>query len=93
MNFDTSKVQIMRTQWMPWIPAIYCSALSVITLVSDIVGKSLTGEANAGMIAFLCFLPICFFHIGGMLKRLQDENTVLRSKLEALQSVSLTERH
>lgn len=83
----------MRPQWMPWIPAIYCSALCMITLVSDIVGKSLTGEGNTGMIAFLCFLPICFFHVGGMLKSLQEENAALRSKLDTMQSVTHAGSH
>jgi len=75
---------MMRSYLMPWIPAIFCAGLCLITLVAGIVGVWLTGKSDAGMIAFLCFLPICFFHVGVLIKDLREENRELRSKLDEL---------
>jgi len=75
---------MMRSYLMPWIPAIFCAVLCLITLVTGIAGAWLTGKSDAGMIAFLCFLPICFFHVGVLIKDLREENRELRSKLDEL---------
>lgn len=61
-----------------------CGALSLITVTADITGRFLTGTANVGLSAFLCFLPMCFFHVGVMLKNLRDENRELRRRLDAI---------
>jgi len=74
----------MRDKLMPWLPAIFCGVLSLITVVADVVGRFLAETANVGLIAFLCFLPICFFHVGVMLKNLRDENLVLRRRFDEI---------
>ena len=74
----------MRKNLMPWIPAIFCAGLCFITLIARIGGEWLTGASDTGMIAFLCFLPICFIHVGGMLQELRKENQELRNKIEEL---------
>ena len=72
----------MREKLMPWMPAIFCSVLSLITVVTDIVGRFVTGTANVGLTAFVCFLPMCFLFVGVMLKSLRDENQELKRRLD-----------
>ena len=74
----------MREKLMPWIPAIMCGALSLITVAADIFGRFVTGTANIGLSTFLCFLPTCFFHVGVMLKGLRDENRELKRRLDEM---------
>lgn len=74
----------MREKLAPWMPAIVCGGLCLITIVADIVGRFATGSANVGITTFLCFLPICFFHVGVILKSLQDENRLLRRRLDGI---------
>lgn len=72
----------VREKLMPWIPAISCAALSLITVVTDLVGRAMTGTSHVGLSTFFCFLPMCFFHVGLMLKNLRDENQDLKRKLD-----------
>ena len=74
----------MREKLLPWLPAIMCGALSLITVTVDIFNRFMTGTANAGLSAFLCFLPMCFVHVGVMLKVLRDENRELKRRLDAM---------
>ena len=77
----------MREKLMPWIPAILCAVLSLITVVADVFGRVMTGTSHVGLTAFLCFLPMCFFHVGLMLKSLRDENRILKSQLDEAQLI------
>lgn len=72
----------MREKLMPWLPAITCGMLSLITVIADIVGRYATGTANVGLSTFLCFLPMSFFHVGVMLKNLRDENRELKRRID-----------
>jgi hypothetical protein len=72
----------MREKLLPWLPAIFCGMLSLITMGADIFGRFATGTANVGLSTFLCFLPMCFFHVGVMLTNLRDENRELTRRLE-----------
>ena len=74
----------MREKLMPWIPAIFCGVLSLITVIADVVGRFLTGTSNVGLTTFLCFLPICFLHVGVMLKNLHGENSELKCRLDEI---------
>lgn len=74
----------MREKLLPWLPAIFCGTLSLITMVADVVGRFMTGNPNAGLIAFWAFLPMCFFHVGIVLKNLRDENRALKLRLDKL---------
>ena len=74
----------MREKLMPWVPAISCGVLSLITVVTDVFGRFATGTANVGLSTFLCFLPMCFFHVGVMLKNLRDENRELKRRLDEI---------
>ncbi len=46
--------------------------------------RFMTGTSNVGLTAFLCFLPMCFFHLGIVLKNLRDENHELKLKLDKI---------
>ncbi len=72
----------MRERIAPWLPAIFCGVLSLITVVTDVVGRAMNGTVDAGLSTFLCFLPMCFFFVGVMLKNLRDENRVLKRRLD-----------
>ena len=72
----------MREKIWPWLPAIMCAVLSLITVVTDIFGRFTTGTANLGLSTFLCFLPMCFIHVGIMLSNLRDENRELKRRLD-----------
>lgn len=74
----------MREKLLPWLPAIMCGALSAITIVADIFGRFATGTDNIGLSTFLCFLPICFFQIGVILKNLREENRQLQRRLDEI---------
>jgi hypothetical protein len=74
----------MHEKQMPWLPTIMCGALSLITVSADIFGRFVTGTANIGLSTFLCFLPLCFFHVGVMLKGLRDENRELKRRLDEM---------
>jgi hypothetical protein len=78
----------MREKLMPWLPAIFCGCLSLITLLAGIVGSFVAGDSSAGNIAFFSFMPICFLHVGVMLKTLRDENRDLRNRLDELMKQS-----
>jgi hypothetical protein len=82
----------MREKLLPWMPAIMCAVLSLITVVADIYGRFATGTANVGLTSFLCFLPMCFFHVGVMLKNLRDENRELKRRLEEMLLNELEDR-
>jgi hypothetical protein len=72
----------MRENLSPWLPAIMCGVLSLITVVTDIFGRFATGTANVGLSTFLCFLPMCFIFVGIMLNNLRDENRELKRRLD-----------
>ena len=74
----------MREKLLPWLPAIMCGVLSLITVTADIFGRFVTSTANVGLSTFICFLPMCFFHVGVMLKALRDENRELKRRLDAM---------
>jgi hypothetical protein len=61
-----------------------CGLLSFITVVTDIFGRFLNGTTNLGLTTFLCFLPMCFFHVGVMLKNLRDENRELKRRIDEM---------
>jgi hypothetical protein len=82
----------MREKLLPWMPAIMCAVLSLITVVADIYGRFATGTANVGLTSFLCFLPMCFFYVGVMLKNLRDENRELKRRLEEMLLNELEDR-
>ena len=86
----------MREKLQPWIPAIFCVCLSVITVVSWVVQSNILKGAkgdprilNIGVLApFLSFLPVCFLHVGTFMSQLREENRELRKQIQELISKS-----
>lgn len=83
----------MREKLLPWIPAIFCACLSLITFVSFVV-MSMTVTAVPGfptmtvLVPLLSFLPVCFFQVGVFLSQLRQENRELREQIQKLISKS-----
>lgn len=73
---------MMREKLAPWLPAIYCTVLSLITVIGNIIGLFLVGTPGVADTAFLCFLPMCFYLVGVFLSRLQQDNRELRAQLQ-----------
>ncbi len=82
----------MKDKLTPWMPAIFCGALSLITVLADIIGRFATGTANVGLSTFLCFLPVCFLYVGAMLNNLRNENRELKRQLEEIAPLEADER-
>lgn len=79
----------MHHRLRPWIPAIFCAILSLITITANLVLQVISGIpgfVGSTEIAFYCFLPMCFYFVGASLSELQRENGELRMRLEELSS-------
>lgn len=74
----------MRQKLNPWIAAIFCAILSLITIVGDLATRFLTGMPGGANMVFLCFIPMCFFFVGAFLTELRKENEELRQKIQEL---------
>jgi len=74
---------MLSSEWKrtirPWLPAAFCTLLSIITLYphSETVGS--------GFVAFLCFLPMCFFGVGLVISEMRREISELRKHVAELQ--------
>ena len=83
----------MREKLQPWIPAIFCVCLSEITFVAfELQSRILMGDPRFAIMGvltpFLCFLPICFLHVGTFMSQLREENRELRKQIQELISKS-----
>lgn len=74
----------MRQKLGPWLPAVFCAALSLITVIGDLVGRFATGAPGAVDTAFYAFLPMCFFFVGAFMAELRRENRELRAQIQAM---------
>ena len=80
-------VTSMRDKISPWIAAIFCAALSAITIIGTLflmVVNKTTQTQNGVESTFYCFLPMCFYFVGGEIMKLQKENRELRKIVEEL---------
>ena len=75
----------MREKLAPFVPAILCGFLGLITIVGNIAVMLLTKTNRPGVdVAYYCFLPICFYLVGIMLTEVRRENRELREQLNTL---------
>lgn len=52
----------MHEKLGPWIPAIFCAFLSLITVLGNLILDFVNGTSRSGLdLGFYCFLPMCFF--------------------------------
>ena len=75
----------MRDKISPWIAAIFCAALSAITIIGNLWLMVVNKTSQTGVEStFYCFLPMCFYFVGGEIMKLQKENRELRKIVEEL---------
>lgn len=72
----------MREKHAPWIPAVFCAALALITTIGNLV----VGPGNSATSGFILFMPMCFYHVGVYLVQLRNENRDMRLRLDALEN-------
>ena len=70
----------MKLKLSHWIPAIFCAFLSLLALSMQI-----GSDSGAWKPAFYCFLPMCFFFVGGVTSQMQLEIRELRQRLSELE--------
>jgi hypothetical protein len=83
----------MREKLGPWLPAIFCAVLSLITVLGNLIGLFATGAAGASDVAFYCFLPMCFYFVGAYLMQLRQENRELREQIRELIPKPIAAKH
>lgn len=74
----------MREKLEPWIPAIFCAVLALITTVGNLLTRQSGGASDSVTSVFILFLPMCFFHVGVLLTKLRNENREMRLRLDKL---------
>lgn len=74
----------MREKLGPWISAIFCAALAVITTVGNLWMYVVTGVNGSVTMVYIGFMPMCFFFVGAYLTHLRNENREMRTRLDAL---------
>ena len=77
----------MKQTLAPWAAAIFCAVLSLICVLSNLLGLMFAGPSDAGnwVIPFLCFLPMCFFYAGAGMSQMQAELRELKKQVSELQ--------
>ena len=78
----------MRDKMSPWLPAIFCATLSLITVVANVAGQFAGSTRDVGAIAFYGFMPMCFFFVGACLSQLKKERQELQKQIEELSKPS-----
>ena len=77
----------MREEFRPWIPAMFCAALGVIMIITNLSLAFTIGIATSSVdFVFYAFLPMCFFFVGDFLSTLRKENLALRTQVDELSS-------
>jgi hypothetical protein len=76
----------MREKLGPWLPAIFCAVLAVITTVGNLWTYAVTGDNGSVTMVYIVFMPMCFFFVGAYLTQLRNENREMRTRLDALDS-------
>lgn len=63
----------------PWSPLRFCVVLSATSVVSNLLLTVINKrEVGGWSLAFLCFLPTCFYFVGAVMSRMQNEIRDLR---------------
>ena len=69
-----------------WAPVAFSAALSVITLVANVVGSFATGNSDVGMMGFICFLPMTFYFASVSHKQTREQVKVLEARIQQLEA-------
>ncbi len=75
----------MRKKLEPWVPAIFCGCISLLTVLGNVAVAFMNGSSTGGVeLVFYCFLPMCFYMVGMSLSKLRQENEELRRRIDSL---------
>ncbi|MBP9903664.1 MAG: hypothetical protein KBH45_19585, partial [Verrucomicrobia bacterium] len=74
----------MREKLGPWLPAIFCASLSLLTIIANLAGLFMTGSTGVGEMVFYANMPMCFFFVGAYLSQLKKDNQELRKRIDEL---------
>jgi hypothetical protein len=79
-------IAAMRLTLAPWLAAVFCAILSLLTVVSNL-WLSVANQSDVGgwAIPFLCFLPMCFYFAGAGIFHMQAEIRELKKQVSELQ--------
>jgi hypothetical protein len=81
------KFALMKQKIAPWLGAVFCAALSLITIVSNLVLTVVNGGDTGGWaIVFLSFLPMCFYFAAIGTSHMQREIRDLKAQLAQLEA-------
>jgi hypothetical protein len=70
----------MRQAFGAWMPAAFCAFISLLALSMQIGSDSWAWKPM-----FYCFLPMCFFFVGGTMVDMQREIRELSQRLAQLE--------
>ena len=74
----------MREKLGPWLPAVFCAALAVITTIGNLWSYAATGNNGSVTMVFILHMPMCFFFVGVYLAKLRNDNRKLKERLDEL---------
>ncbi len=69
-----------------WVACGFSTALSVIAVVGNLAGLIAYGKSDAGMIPFLCFLPMAFYFTAEAQRQTRDYVTALETRVRELEA-------
>jgi hypothetical protein len=76
----------MKQKLRNLLPMAFCASLSLICAAAVAASRS----PGAGVIPFLCFLPMSFFFVGIVTTSLQQEIRELQAQLAKMQEKRIT---
>ena len=83
-----------RRAFLPWVPAAFCAALSLITIFQNLLLTVVNhSEYGSWAIVFLCFLPMCFFVAGSAMSQMRREISELRKEVAELRKENGRDPH
>jgi hypothetical protein len=68
----------------PWSPAVFCAALSLITVYGIVTSVGAGGNDWGWAVPFVCFLPMCFVFVGMAMSGMRREISELRKQVAEL---------
>ncbi len=79
----------MKDRIQPWVAFLLCVAICALTLISSFVLSANRGwSLPQSLILLVCMLPMCFYHVGEQMVRLQREVQELRQRITEFEGPS-----
>ncbi len=67
-------------------PVAFSAAISVITMVGNVVGSFATGSSDTGMTTLIAFLPMAFYFASVSHKQTREHIKVLEARIQQLEA-------